>query len=167
MRANIEPGFGVAGSNQLEEEQELKYWGYFVAKILVAYVALDRLGRWIYSLIPEPEPLLQYRLARFAGDLLGTGVMLLFFLFCSGVLYLVIWDQRRRCRTCLRRLRMPVQRGHWGLATLLSPVRSESICPYGHGTLAEPDVRTTSTQQVQWREHSENIWRELESYDKK
>jgi len=145
----------------------MKYWGYFLLKVLLAAAVLRELGHLIYKLFPEPAPFLRYQLPRFPYDLKWTATMLVFFLACAAVGYAIIWDQRRRCRTCLRRLRMPVQRGHWGLATLLSPVHSESICPYGHGTLAEPDVLSTSTQTVEWREHSDNIWRELETYDKK
>lgn len=145
----------------------MKYWAYFFAKVVVAAVVLRQMASWLYVLFPEPDPFLRYKLPRFPYDLKWTAAVLVFFLFCVAVGYLILWDQRRRCRTCLRRLRMPVQHGHWGLATLLNPVHSESICPYGHGTLAEPDVKTTSTQTVQWREHSDNIWRELESYEKK
>lgn len=145
----------------------MKYWAYFLAKCVAAYLVLRQVGRWVYALFPEPDPFLRYQLPRFPYDFKWTATMLVFFLVCAAVGYLIIHDQRRRCRTCLRRLRMPVQHGHWGLATLLSPVHSESICPYGHGTLAEPDVKSTSTQTVEWRAHSENIWEELESLDRK
>jgi hypothetical protein len=145
----------------------LKYWAYFLAKLTVAYLVLRQVGAWVYTLFPEPDPFMRYQLPRFPYDFKWTATMLVFFLLCAGVVYAIVWDQRRRCRTCLRRLRMPVQRGHWGMATLLNPVHSESICPYGHGTLAEPDVKSTSTQEVKWREHSDDIWKELESSGKK
>src|ERR1035441_8510947 len=40
--------------------------------------------------------------------------LLVWFLLCAGALYAIVWDQRRRCRVCLRRLRMPVETGSWG-----------------------------------------------------
>lgn len=144
----------------------MKYWSYLALKLAIAAIVLRALGRALYHLFPEPETFLRYQLPRFPYDLKWTATMLLYFLFCAAIVYLIVWDQRRRCRVCLRRLRMPVEKGHWGLATLLSPVRSESICPYGHGTLAEPEVHTTSTQTVEWRQHSDNIWKELESVDR-
>src|SRR5262249_42018858 len=48
---------------------------------------------------------------RFGYDLEYTLFVLVWFLLCSGALYLSIWDQRYRCRVCLRRLRMPVETG--------------------------------------------------------
>lgn len=145
----------------------MRYWAYFLAKLALLAVLLRQAWLFVYRLFPEPETFLRYKLPRFPYDLQWTAAMLFFFLASVGLLYLVVWDQKRRCRVCLRRLRMPVEKGHWGMATLLSPVHSESICPYGHGTLAEPEVHTTSTQAVEWRGHSEDIWRELEAIDKR
>jgi hypothetical protein len=144
----------------------MRYWAYLAAKLLLASAILKGVWEAMNSLLPEPQTFLYHRVGRFGQDLPWTLFILGFWLFSVGLIYLIAWDQRRRCRTCLRRLRMPVEKGHWGLATLLSPVRSESICPYGHGTLAEPEVKTTSTQTVEWRTH-EDIWRELETLDRR
>lgn len=69
--------------------------------------------------------------------------MFLFWLIAASFVYLIVWDQKGRCRTCLRRLRMPVESGSWSKATLFNPPRTESICPYGHGTLEQPEVHTS------------------------
>ncbi len=69
--------------------------------------------------------------------------MLLYFLACFGVLHLIVWDQRYRCRTCLRRLRMPVSAGSWPNMLLFGQPRTEYICLYGHGTLKVPEFRVT------------------------
>ena len=82
----------------------------------------------------------------FGHDLGFTTAMLLFFLACFGVLHLIIWDQRYRCRTCLRRLRMPVSAGSWPNMLLFGQPRTEYICLYGHGTLKVPEVRITSNR---------------------
>ena len=64
-----------------------------------------------------------------------------------GVLYLVVWDQRYRCRTCLRRLRMPVFAGSWPNMFLKGQPRMEYICTYGHGTLKVPGSGTHRLQE--------------------
>ena len=62
-----------------------------------------------------------------------------------GVIWLAICDQRYRCRTCLRRLRMPILTGDW-THILLGPPRTEYICPFGHGTLKVDEVQITGHQ---------------------
>ena len=44
----------------------------------------------------------------------GFAYLMVWFLLCAGALYLIVHDQRYRCRTCLRRLRMPIGTGSWG-----------------------------------------------------
>jgi hypothetical protein len=57
----------------------------------------------------------------------------------GGVLLWSWLDQRLRCRTCLRRLDLPVHMGVLG-ASLFDPTGVESVCPVGHGALYEPDT---------------------------
>ena len=54
----------------------------------------------------------------------------------GSALALLRWgrDVEARCRTCFRRLRLPVEEGEWG-AILIRPKSVESICPWGHGHL--------------------------------
>jgi hypothetical protein len=80
-------------------------------------------------------------------------------LFIAGLTWLVIWDQRYRCRTCLRRLRMPIQTGNWTHVLLGAP-RTEYICIYGHGTLKVAELQITGRQQPDWEPH-EDMWKEL------
>ena len=80
------------------------------------------------------------RLARaFPSCLCDLALMLCFLLF-AGALYLIVWDQRYRCRVCLRRLRMPIETGSWSRILLFGRPQIEYICPYGHGTLREDDL---------------------------
>ena len=65
----------------------------------------------------------------------------LWFLLCCRHLYLIIWDQRYRCRVCLRRLRMPIETGSWSRMLQFGRPRIEYICPYGHGTLKEDELQ--------------------------
>jgi hypothetical protein len=141
----------------------MRYWGYFIAKlvavcpvILIAYRAV----RFFFG-----KPVYIYdRRDPFTHDLTYTMAMLFFFLFSSGLVYLAIRDQRYRCRTCLRRLRMPLAAGSWSNMFLIGQPRMEHICIYGHGTLKVPEVELTGPKSPDWQPH-EDIWKELESFE--
>lgn len=144
----------------------MKYWGWFVAKIVVAAALLLVIDQLIHASLPRPKPIFYSRPEPFTHDLAYTAVMMVFFLFCYGVLHLIIWDQRTRCRTCLRRLRMPVVAGSWSNMLLFGQPRTEYICIYGHGTLKIPEVELTGAKRPDWQKHDDDIWKELESYGK-
>jgi hypothetical protein len=145
----------------------MKYWAYFVAKLVVVAVFLRAVWDLMDRLIPDPEPFLRYRVSRYPQDLLWTSALFGLFLLGVGLVYIVVWDQQTRCRTCLRHLRMPLERGSWSMATLLSPPQVESICPYGHGKLTEPEVHTEGQKPAEWTPNDDDIWKELESLDRK
>jgi hypothetical protein len=86
--------------------------------------------------------------------------LLLFLGFCAA-LYLSIWDQRYRCRVCLRRLRMPVETGSWSRMLQFGRPRIEYICPYGHGTLKEHEFQISGLENPEWTPHSDDMWEEL------
>lgn len=143
----------------------MKYWAWFVVKLLAAVGVLLPIDYAIHSwarpaniFYSHPEP--------FTHDLAYTAVMMVFFLLCYGILHLIIWDQRTRCRTCLRRLRMPVVVGSWSNMMLFGQPRTEYICIYGHGTLKVPEVELTGSKRPDWQKHDDDIWKELESYEK-
>ena len=140
----------------------MKYWAYLAAKLIVAGVFLYRLRRSLAYLLPPPKPL--FAVAEpFGTDLGYTFLMLLFTLVAAGVIWLVIWDQRYRCRTCLRRLRMPILTGDW-THILLGRPRTEYICLFGHGTLKVDEVQITGHQEPDWQPH-EDMWKELVALD--
>lgn len=142
----------------------MKYWAYFAAKTAAAAGLLSFVWFAMNRLIPDPQPFLRYRVGRFAQDLPWTSAILVFWLLSLGLLALVVWDQRRRCRVCLAQLRMPVEHGSWSRATLFSPPRTESICPFGHGTLEVPEIQSTGHNPPAWHAN-EDIWTELEKLD--
>jgi hypothetical protein len=99
---------------------------------------------------------------RHAGTMLAMNVtFMVWFLLAAGTLYIIIRDQRYRCRVCLRRLRMPVETGSRGFMLQLGRPRTEYICPYGHGTLKEEDTATSVLDGPVWTPHSDDIWAEL------
>ncbi len=147
--------------------REMKFWLYMAAKFSVAagivYVMLATLAA-VYPL-PEPLP------ARFGPppplfmhDMPFTFATLGIWLVGAGMVSLTLRDQRRRCRTCLRRLVMPVNSGSWGNMVIFGRPTTELICPFGHGTLSIDELQITGKQLPAWQPHSDNIWTELESY---
>ena len=81
-------------------------------KIAAAGAVLLGLRMGLVLLLPKPERYLDTSPDPFGHDLTYTFSMLLFTLFAVGVFWAIAWDQYR-CRTCLRRLRMPVLTGSW------------------------------------------------------
>jgi hypothetical protein len=128
----------------------MKYWSYLAAKLIAIAGVFFLLGRltnliWNHRVFEQQLP---YTIAQMAS-----------FLIVTGLAYLAIWDQRYRCRTCLRRLRMPVAEGGWH-RVLLAPPRTDYICLYGHGTLRVPELKELNRDQMNWEEH-DDIWKEL------
>jgi hypothetical protein len=117
---------------------------------------------WLSRLFPadkHPDALAPLR----NGDLKLLCIVALmgWFLLAAGALYLIVWDQRHRCRTCLRRLRMPVETGSWGFMLQLGRPRIEYICAYGHGTLKEEELQISGLANPEWTAHSDDYWEEL------
>lgn len=139
----------------------MKYWGFLAAKIAGGMGVAYAVGWLLHMVYPVPRPFIRgVRQDPFAHDLWYTFAMLGYFLFCLGLLYVIIWDQRFRCRTCLRRLRMPIATGSW-THVLLGPPRREYICPFGHGTLKISELQITGPHPPDWERHSDDIWAEL------
>jgi hypothetical protein len=140
----------------------MKYWGYLAAKVVVWLAILTAIERAIAWSFPPvnfylrgPIPVVRYLDYQF--------IMLAFGLFAVGLAWLIVWDQRYRCRTCLRRLRMPIQTGSWTHVLLGAP-RTEYICPYGHGTLKVAELQIAGHEEPDWQPH-EDMWKELLSLD--
>lgn len=135
----------------------MKYWAYLVAKLSLAGVFLYRVGRSLPYLLSPPKP--RMGVEPFGHDLAYTFIVMLYALMAVGVIRVVILDQRYRCRTCLRRLRMPILTGDW-THILFGRPRTEYICPFGHGTLKIEEVQITGRQVPDWQPH-EDMWKEL------
>jgi hypothetical protein len=142
---------------------EMKYWLYFIAKLLVAIGVLFALQYGVLHLYPISKQAQLDDQALFMHDMAFTFLVMALWHLDAAVLVLIIVDQRRRCRTCLHKLIMPVSTGSWG-RTLLGRPRTERICPYGHGTLTIEDLQITGRQLPDWQPHDGDIWKELESY---
>jgi hypothetical protein len=144
----------------------MRYWAYLAGKVVAAAAPLYGLLILLGREFPAPPRKDDYDSLvaplRIGGQYLLCDLAFLgWFLLCAGALYLIVWDQRRRCRVCLRRLRMPVETGSWGYMLQLGRPRIESICPYGHGTLKEEELQISGLTNAEWTPHSDDIWDEL------
>lgn len=145
----------------------MKYWFYLIAKLIAGAAIMVAME---YGLVrvypPPPRPLARFGPPQplFVHDMLFTFLTLGVWLIGAGILFAIVWDQRRRCRTCLRRLIMPVATGSWGHMVLFGRPRTQWICAYGHGTLSIEELQITGRQLPDWQPHDDNIWKELESY---
>jgi hypothetical protein len=139
----------------------MRYWAYFAGKLVAVaavFYGLLALLNWYWP--PEPR-FFTYVPPRFGYSLGYTLTVLILFLLFTGGMYFVIWDQRYRCRVCLRRLRMPVKTGSWGRMLQFGRPRIEYICPYGHGTLREEELQICGLENPEWTPHSNDMWEEL------
>ena len=139
----------------------MRYWGFFAAKLAGAAASLYALLALLNWFWPASPNFFSYEPPRFGYDLGYTLAVLIWFLLCTGVVYAAIWDQRYRCRVCLRRLRMPVETGSWSRMLQFGRPRIEYICPYGHGTLKEAELQISGLENPEWTPHSDDIWEEL------
>lgn len=140
----------------------MRYWAYFFAKVLAAGGVLYGLLVLISIVLPPVTKLNEYDDFRNGSlRLLYNVAFMGWFLLAAGTLYLIIRDQRYRCRVCLRRLRMPIETGSWGSMLQQGRPRIEYICPYGHGTLKAEELQISGLANPVWTPHSDDIWDEL------
>jgi hypothetical protein len=139
----------------------MRYWAYFAAKLGSAAGLLYGLLALLNWYWPTEPKFFSYLPPRFGYDLGYTLAVLIWFLLCTGAVYLIILDQRYRCRVCLRRLRMPVETGSWSRMLQFGRPRIEYICPYGHGTLKEEELQISGLENPEWTRHSDDMWEEL------
>ena len=143
----------------------MKYWLYLLAKLAVGsglVFGLQWLLLLLYPVPPPPLPGFGPPRPLFLNDMAFTFAALGVWLAGAGLFSLIIRDQRRRCRTCLRTLIMPIATGSWGNMVIFGRPRTEWICPFGHGTLRIEELQITGRQAPAWEPH-EDMWKELES----
>jgi len=139
----------------------MRYWAFFSGKLISAaalsyglFVALDRF--W-----PAPQQFALVYPPRFGHDLGFTMAVGAWSLLSWGLVYAAIWDQRYRCRTCLRRLRMPIETGSWSRMLQFGRPEIEYICIYGHGRLNVAEDQISGAQNPEWTPHQNDFWTEL------
>jgi hypothetical protein len=142
-------GFGPTADNK---HARRRWWGFFVAKSAgllgasyffawaVVHRGLALVGRTVYPLADEVA-------------------IWTFLPLAVAVLCWSIADQQKRCRTCLRRLGMPIDIGRPG-SVLLNWAGTELVCSEGHGTLYMPESESNALQRDRWNALDDS-WAEL------
>ncbi len=143
----------------------MRYWGILAAQLMAAAAVLYVIWLGLRASYTPPYEVTLWNHSPFLHDLNWTTMVFLFWLFAYGLLFLIVWDQRYRCRTCGRRLRMPVQTGRYAQQLLHGRPKLEYICVYGHGTLKVPELQFTGKEPNDWKPN-EDMWKELTSIDK-
>jgi len=138
----------------------MKYWAWFTGKLTLAAIVFRGLLALILTEFP-PETDELAPLGKGARFLACDLALMLWFLLFAGTVYLIVRDQRYRCRVCLRKLRMPIETGSWSRILLFGRPRIEYICPYGHGTLKEDELQYSGLANPEWTPNSDDIWAEL------
>lgn len=137
----------------------MRYWGFLAAKLVLADLVLSAFALIAAEILPKPEPLHYIGYDPFLHNLGYTVLVMFYTVFSAGVLWAIVRDHRYLCRTCLRRLRMPLATGSW-TQVLFSRPRTEYICPYGHGTLKVEELQITGLTRPEWQPN-EDMWKEL------
>src|SRR5437764_1420838 len=139
----------------------MRYWALLAGKIIASLAISCLLLFGLVTVWPAGEEFSFVYVPRFGSDLLFTAAVGIWFLITVGLLYLCIWDQRYRCRVCLRRLRMPIEIGSWHRMLQSGRPEIEYICTYGHGRLNVAEVQISGSENPEWTPHQNDIWTEL------
>jgi len=138
----------------------MRYWAFFAGKLLAVAAIADGLFKMLDWWWPAQQFAYPYP-PGFGYELGYTMRVGAWFLACCGLLYAAVWDQRYRCRTCLRRLRMPIETGSWSRMLQFGRPEIEYICTYGHGRLNVSEVQISGSEEPEWTPHQQDIWAEL------
>jgi hypothetical protein len=140
----------------------VKYWGLLFAKFLAIGLFVFAVRIILIHVLPVPLHTRLYGHNPFLTDLTWAFSFMLLFLVTVGLTWVAIHDQKHRCRTCARRLRMPVLDGSWDKAVIFERPHLSWICPYGHGTMTQAQLQITGREAAAWSEHGD-FWKELEA----
>ena len=95
-------------------KHHVRYWGFLALKFAAALFG-SGFALWFLNLFWAPHTrLFHWATSLETIDLLNITLVGVWFQFSFGLFYLAIRDQRYRCRTCLRKLRIPIETGSWG-----------------------------------------------------
>ena len=138
----------------------VRYWAFLAGKLGLAFVGSGAMLAFINLFWLPSTPWFHLNRTQFCYDLGYSTLVMGWFLFSYGLFYLAVWDQKFRCRTCLRRLVMPVETGSWSRMLQLGRPKVEYICKYGHGRLNLEELQFPGKVQPEWTQQGD-IWAEL------
>ena len=129
-----------------------RYWLFFFAKCALGFAA-------VFLLVMEfsgVASLTNVAVRTVSSELLAG------WMWVAGTILFWWWaviDQRKRCRTCQRRLVLPVRVGPTD-RVLFDHEGTELLCPAGHGTLYIEGATETFLHGEQWRRFDDS-WKDL------
>ena len=144
----------------------MRYWSFLAAKVGGALALSLAILKMLVAWWPSQNWFNHSLRPQFGFDLGFTFAIGLWFMASVGVLYLCFWDQKYRCRVCLRKLRMPVLTGSWSRMLQLGRPEIEYICIYGHGRLNVAELQITGKEDPEWTPQAD-YWEELTSVSRK
>ena len=111
-----------------------RYWTFLLFKAFAVIIILPLV--WV-----ELGTILRHQFHSVTGRVLtGLFTAIALVILMGRAMIWCVADQRRRCRTCFRRMILPVSVGTWG--SLFEPSTTEMLCEQGHGALALSDADT-------------------------
>lgn len=140
----------------------MTYWAYLVAKLAAIGIVVFVLYTLVSSYPLQPLPSGVH--SQFLWNMPYTFSVVGTWLVGAALVAVAIRDQRQRCRTCLRRLIMPLATGSWSNLLTSGRPATEWICPFGHGTLRVEELQITGIEPPDWQPHEDDIWKELNLY---
>jgi hypothetical protein len=127
-----------------------RYWAFLALKAIsvvtigpLMWIEVGTMARHLFTAMP-------------GRGLAGLASVILLIVAMGRAMIWCVADQRRRCRTCLRRMVLPVSVGSW--ASQFEPSATEMLCEQGHGALALSDAETNV--QDRWTRLDES-WKAL------
>ncbi len=136
------------------------YWGFLLAKLMAGAAISSSVLAFINLFWKPVTPWFHINRDQFCWDLGYSTLVMVWFLFSYGLFYLAFWDQKYRCRTCLRPLVMPVESGSWSTMLQLGRPSVEYICAFGHGRLSVEELQFPGKVEPAWTQQGD-IWTEL------
>ena len=135
---------GAGGFGPIAEDRKARWrwWGFFAAKSAALLGAAYFLS---WTVVHRGSALLGGTIYPLADEV----AIWTFLPLAVAVLCWSIADQQKRCRTCLRRLGMPIDIGRPG-SVLLNWAGTELVCSEGHGTLYVPESESNALQRDRW-----------------
>jgi hypothetical protein len=129
-----------------------RWWLFFIIKSTLLLIAV-----LIASL--ELVQMVVAALGVNGREYAGGTVMWLFLVGLTVALTWSIRDQRSRCRTCLKRLKMQIALGN-SVGAFCEPSGLDVVCDGGHGVLHVPVMHLSSLDSERWTNLDES-WREI------
>jgi hypothetical protein len=111
-----------------------RYWSFLVCKAVAVAVVVPLLWIELGTVLRGWAPSLGARIV------IGLVSVVVFVVAMGRAMIWCVADQRRRCRSCMRRLVLPVSVGSY--ASVFEPSATEMLCEQGHGALSLSDTET-------------------------